>query len=88
MCDRTTQSRVGLQRGFIDVVAAPLFRVAARLLPGTAPLLQQLEDNRRALDRFTDADMLAQVPPSIWPSCFRRSPRDDSKSASWLKSAS
>jgi len=63
MCDRTAQSRVRLQRGFVDSVAAPLFRVAARLLPGMAPLLQQLEDNRRALDRLTDADMLAQVPP-------------------------
>jgi hypothetical protein len=65
MCDRTTQSRVGLQRGFVDVIAAPLFRVAAQLLPGMAPLLQQLEDNRRALDRFTDANMLAQVPPPV-----------------------
>ena len=42
ICDRAAQTRVGIQRGFIDGVAGPLFRAAARLLPGLAPLPAQI----------------------------------------------
>ena len=61
MCDRAAQSRVALQRGFVDAVAAPLFCAAARLLPGLAPAVRQMEENRRAMEGLTDADLLAQV---------------------------
>jgi hypothetical protein len=61
MCDRHRQSRVALQRGFVDAVAAPLFRAAARLLPGLAPAVRQIEENRRAMEGLDDAALLAQV---------------------------
>ena len=63
MCDRQTQSRVALQRSFIDAVALPLFTAAARLMPSLSSLLLQLEENRRALDHLTDTELLAKVRP-------------------------
>jgi hypothetical protein len=67
MCDRGRQSRVALQRGFVDAVAAPLFRAAARLLPGLAPAVRQLEENRRAMDALDDAALLRQAQPAAPP---------------------
>ena len=42
MCDRAARSRVEILRGFMDHVAAPLFRSAAALLPGLAGLPMQV----------------------------------------------
>ena len=61
MCDRRTQSRVALQRSFIDAIALPLFSSATRLMPNLAPVLRQLKENRLALDNLTDAELLAKV---------------------------
>ena len=63
MCDRQTQSRVALQRSFIDAIALPLFSSATRLMPNLAPVLRQLKENRRALDQLTDTELLAKVSP-------------------------
>ena len=61
MCDRTTQSRVGLQKGFIDFVAGPFHRAVAQQLPGLAPLVLQMEENRLAWDNLTDEKLLFEV---------------------------
>ena len=61
MCDRGAQSRVALQRGFIDGVVAPLLRGMAQLHPGLRPQLEQLEANRRRWDDYTDEALLAEV---------------------------
>ena len=61
MCDRTTQSRVGLQKGFIDFVAGPFHRAVAQQLPGLAPLVRQMEENRRAWDEVTDESLVEEV---------------------------
>jgi hypothetical protein len=61
MCDRTTQSRVGLQKGFIDSVAGPFHRAVAQQLPGLAPLVRQMEENRRAWDEVTDGSLVEEV---------------------------
>ena len=61
MCDRASQSRVALQRGFVDAVAGPFFRAAARLLPGLAPAVRQLEENRAAMEALSDARLLSEV---------------------------
>jgi hypothetical protein len=61
MCDRGAQSRVALQRGFIDGVVAPLLRGMAELRPGLRPQLEQLEANRRRWDDYTDEALLAEV---------------------------
>jgi hypothetical protein len=57
-CDRRTQSRVALQRGFIDFVCLKLFAPLARAFPAAgAPLLAQLHANRAAWARCTDAEL-------------------------------
>ena len=70
MCDRASQSRVALQRGFVDAVAGPLFRAAARLLPGLAPAVRQLEENRAAMAALTDAELLEEVRTIPWAIAF------------------
>jgi hypothetical protein len=64
MCDRSAQSRVALQRGFIDGVVAPLLRGMTELHPGLRPQLEQLEANRRRWDDYTDEALLAEVEDS------------------------
>jgi hypothetical protein len=57
-CDRHTQSRVALQRGFIDFVCLKLFAPLARAFPAAgAPLLAQLHANRAAWACCTDAEL-------------------------------
>ena len=61
MCDRLTQSRVALQRGFIDNVVAPMMVIMAELHPGLQPQLEQLRANRRQWDEYTDETLVAEV---------------------------
>jgi cAMP-specific phosphodiesterase 4 len=60
-CDRRTQSRVGLQVGFIDAVAGPFLRGLAGRYPGLGGLVRQLEENRRGWETCTDEGLLAEV---------------------------
>ena len=57
-CDRRTQSRVGLQVGFIDWVVEPFLRGLAGRYPGLRGLVGQLEDNRLAWGSCTDEELL------------------------------
>ena len=61
MCDRRAQSRVALQRGFVDGVVAPFLRGMAELHPGLRPHLAQLEENRRRWDGYTDEALVREV---------------------------
>ncbi len=59
VCDRGNNSRVGLQRGFIDFIA-PLHVGLATLRPGLAPLAARLEATRagwKACGEVEDAEM-------------------------------
>ncbi len=43
-CDRRNNTTSGLQAGFLERFGVPLFRAAARLMPGLAPLADQVAD--------------------------------------------
>ena len=60
-CDRRTQSRVGLQAGFVDGVVGPLLRGMAGRYPGLGGLVAQLEENRREWGVCTDEGLLREV---------------------------
>ena len=49
-----------LQLGFIDVIAAPLWRAAALVLPGAAARVDALESNRLAWQRQLSGDGTAE----------------------------
>jgi hypothetical protein len=56
------QSRVGLQKGFIDFVVGPFVAGLGRLLPGLWPLLGLLAANRASWDdNSDDVELLATV---------------------------
>jgi hypothetical protein len=56
-CDRLANSRVALQIGFIDYLAAPLFTLLAATFPGLDTPLAQLQDNRASYALCTDLDL-------------------------------
>ncbi|KAJ1471977.1 hypothetical protein T484DRAFT_1915520 [Baffinella frigidus] len=56
-CDRFTKSRVAIQIGFIDYLAAPLFTLLAAAFPGLDTPLAQLGDNRESYALCTDLDL-------------------------------
>jgi hypothetical protein len=60
-CDRRTQSRVGLQAGFVDGAVGPLLRGMAGRYPGLGGLVAQLEENRREWGVGTDEGLLREV---------------------------
>ena len=59
-CDRTAQSRVEAQRGFIDCVAAPFLRLLAARLPGLAPALDRLAATRAMWGAYASDDDLCR----------------------------
>ena len=62
MCDRSKQSRLGLQRGFCDRVVCPFLMALQQVLPGLAPVFEQFSCNRHLFDTFdSDEDLLAQL---------------------------
>lgn len=72
-CDRNTQKRVPLQKGFIDFVIGPFYSAVGMLLPELAESFQQLQINRDAWNAYDDAMLdvelgsqcLAQLPAII-----------------------
>jgi len=61
MCDRETQSRVGMQKGFIDFVIGPFFAKLETAYPGLAPCVDNMRSNRVEWDSYTDERLLAEV---------------------------
>lgn len=61
MCDRDSQSRVGMQKGFIDFVIGPFFCKMEAVYPGLAPCVEHMRVNRATWDRYTDEMLLAEV---------------------------
>jgi hypothetical protein len=72
MCDRATASLAGLQRNFIDNLAAPFHAGVARLLPRLAPLLAPLADNRRRWADSGCADSDEDLAPVVAAVCDAR----------------
>ncbi len=61
-CDRTAQSRVEAQRGFVDCVAAPFLRLLAARLPGLAPAVDRLAVTRAMWDTYrSDEDLQGEL---------------------------
>ena len=59
-CNRETQSRVELQKGFIDFVCEPFFTELASVHPLCAPLLAQMHANREAWETYSDDRLLSE----------------------------
>ncbi len=53
-CDRETQKRVPLQKGFIDFVIGPFYKTVGHLIPELADAFKQLEVNRQAWNEYDD----------------------------------
>lgn len=61
MCDRSTQSRVAVQKGIIEYIVAPFCALLAQALPQLAEPFSQLEVNRRLWDACDDTQLLREV---------------------------
>jgi hypothetical protein len=59
-CDRTRQTRVGLQKGFIDFLAVPYFEVVASVFPKIKEDFARVYENRRLWDDMTDEELEAR----------------------------
>jgi len=59
MCDRNTQERVALQKGFVDYVIGPYYKLVAAAYPSVAPVFELIKHNREAWNRYDDK-MLAE----------------------------
>jgi len=66
-CDRTTQSRVDLQKGFIDKVIGPYYKTVALFLPAMANIVSQIEVNRAEWDRYNDRMLEQELGNSYLP---------------------
>ena len=51
MCDRNTQERVALQKGFVDYVIGPYYKLVAAAYPSVAPVFDLIKHNREAWNR-------------------------------------
>ena len=61
LCDRHSESRVALQKGFIGFIA-PFYRAMGELLPGLAPLGERLQRTRAMWETYaSDEVLLAEV---------------------------
>jgi len=58
MCDRTSQGRVALQKGFVDFVIGPYYKLVAAAFPSLNPAFALMWDNREAWNEYDDG-MLA-----------------------------
>jgi hypothetical protein len=59
-CDRTRQTRVGLQKGFIDFLAVPYFEAVASVFPKMKEDFARVYENRRLWDGVTDEELEAR----------------------------
>lgn len=59
MCDRNTQERVALQKGFVDYVIGPYYKLVAAAYPPVAPVFDLIKENRESWNRYDDK-MLAE----------------------------
>lgn len=53
-CDRTKQTRVGLQKGFIDFLAKPYFSCVGNMFPKLKTHFERVLENRAKWDSLTD----------------------------------
>mmetsp|Transcript_43765 Transcript_43765/g.138318 ORF Transcript_43765/g.138318 Transcript_43765/m.138318 type:complete len:949 (-) Transcript_43765:52-2898(-) len=61
ICDRTSQSRVAVQKGFIDFVITPFYTLVGNLLPDLLECFKQIQINRQAWDAYDDAMLVEEV---------------------------
>jgi len=73
MCDRETQGRVALQKGFIDFVVGPFYKLVGTVFPGSEQAFSLMAQNRTEWDNYTDDRLLqeheeeAASPPRTHP---------------------
>eukprot|EP00286_Rhodomonas_abbreviata_P026452 CAMPEP_0181306350 /NCGR_PEP_ID=MMETSP1101-20121128/10249_1 /TAXON_ID=46948 /ORGANISM="Rhodomonas abbreviata, Strain Caron Lab Isolate" /LENGTH=945 /DNA_ID=CAMNT_0023412393 /DNA_START=482 /DNA_END=3319 /DNA_ORIENTATION=+ len=61
MCDRDTQSRVALQKGFIDFVIGPFYKAVGTVFPAMAHVFGQIQVNRSAWDDYDDSKLVGEL---------------------------
>lgn len=59
-CDRSKQTRVGLQKGFIDFMAVPYFQAIAGVFPRIRQDFAVMYENRKMWDGLSDDELEAQ----------------------------
>mmetsp|Transcript_8905 Transcript_8905/g.21058 ORF Transcript_8905/g.21058 Transcript_8905/m.21058 type:complete len:435 (+) Transcript_8905:607-1911(+) len=60
MCDRDSQGRVALQKGFIDFVVGPFYTLVGKVLPGAHEAMQLMAQNRKEWDDYSDERLLRE----------------------------
>lgn len=61
MCDRHTQERVALQKGFVDFVIGPYYKLVAAAYPAVAPVFDLIKHNREAWNGYDDKMLAAEL---------------------------
>mmetsp|Transcript_36321 Transcript_36321/g.58576 ORF Transcript_36321/g.58576 Transcript_36321/m.58576 type:complete len:859 (+) Transcript_36321:178-2754(+) len=61
MCDRTSQSRVAVQKGMIDYIVLPFCTLLAEVIPALQEAFGQIAMNRSIWDTYDDALLLEEV---------------------------
>uniref|UniRef100_A0A7S0VC46 PDEase domain-containing protein n=1 Tax=Hemiselmis tepida TaxID=464990 RepID=A0A7S0VC46_9CRYP len=61
MCDRTSQGRVALQKGFVDFVIGPFYRLVGDAMPGLQESFGLLWKNREAWNQYDDQRLLEEL---------------------------
>ena len=88
LCDRAQQSRVAIQKGFIDFVCAPFFDTLAILYPTLRPAVLVMHANCAQWGDFSDArlELLRDHHQDNVGLCISRapSPSDDLPTASYI----
>jgi hypothetical protein len=51
---RYTQERVALQKGFVDYVIGPYYKLVATAYPVVAPVFELIKHNREVWNRYDD----------------------------------
>mmetsp|Transcript_48086 Transcript_48086/g.120215 ORF Transcript_48086/g.120215 Transcript_48086/m.120215 type:complete len:345 (+) Transcript_48086:3-1037(+) len=61
MCDRTSQGRVALQKGFVDFVIGPFYKLVGDAMPGLKEGFFLLWQNREAWNQYDDQRLLEEL---------------------------
>jgi len=54
MCDRTCQGRVALQKGFVDFVIGPYYKLVGAAFPALSEVFGLMWENRESWNSYDD----------------------------------
>ena len=58
---RRVQERVALQKGFVDFVIGPYYKLVAAAYPAVAPVFDLIKHNREAWNGYDDKMLAAEL---------------------------